>query len=174
MRIVSNWIGRDSRTCTQKRVQPAIRLTNVAGKVRMKKWMPAFLAVLSIACFIPAGLWAQAGATGAITGTVLDPKGGAISGATIIVSNLATDQKEREVLSTAAGTFNVPSLPPSSYSVEITAKGFSKFVVQSVLVRVTEIANVTATLAVGQVTETVTRSEERRVGKECRSRWSSA
>src|ERR1700740_2295465 len=113
MKIESNWAGRDRRTCTQQRVQPAIRLTNVAGKVRMKKWMAAFLAVLSIACFIPAGLRAQAGATGAITGTVLDPKGGAISGATIVVTNLATGQKEREVVSTGVGTFNVPSLPPS-------------------------------------------------------------
>ena len=93
MRIVSNWIGRDSRTCTQKRVQPAIGVTNVADKVSIRKWMAALLGVMSIALLMPAGLWAQAGATGAITGTVLDPKGGAISGATIIVSNLATGQK---------------------------------------------------------------------------------
>jgi Carboxypeptidase regulatory-like domain len=156
MRIESNWAGRDRRTCTQQRVQPAIRLTKVGSKVTMKKGMAAFLAVLSIACFIPASLRAQAGATGAITGTVLDPKGGAISGATIVVTNLATGQKEREVTSTAAGTFNIPSLVPSNYSVEITATGFSKFVIQSVLVRVTETANVSATLSIGQVTETVT------------------
>jgi hypothetical protein len=156
MKIESNWAERDRRTCTQQRVQPAIRLTNVGGKVRMKKWMAAFLAVLSIACFMPAGLRAQAGATGAITGTVLDPKGGAISGATIVVTNLATRQKEREVTSTAAGTFNIPSLAPSNYSVEIMAAGFSRFVIENVLVRVTETANVSATLNVGQVTETVT------------------
>src|SRR5438046_9864988 len=90
MRIVSNWIGRDSRTCTQKRVQPAIGVTNVADKVSIRKWMAALLGVMSIALLMPAGLWAQAGATGAITGTVLNPNGGAISGATIIVTNLTT------------------------------------------------------------------------------------
>ena len=55
----------------------------------MKKWMGVFLAVLSIVLLMPAGLRAQAGATGAITGTVLDQKGGAISGATIVITNLA-------------------------------------------------------------------------------------
>lgn len=122
----------------------------------MKNWMGVFLAVLSIVLLIPAGLQAQAGATGAITGTVVDEKGEAISGATIVVTNVATGQKEREVVSTSAGTFNIPSLPPSTYSVEITAMGFSRFVMSRVLVQVTETTKVNATLSVGQVTETIT------------------
>jgi hypothetical protein len=122
----------------------------------MKKWMGVFLAVLSIVLLRPASLRAQAGATGAITGTVSDQKGGAISGATIVITNLATGQKEREVLSTGAGTFNIPSLPPSTYSLEITATGFARFVMGKVLVQVTETTSVNATLPVGQVTETVT------------------
>ncbi len=112
----------------------------------MKKWMAVFLSVSLMALLMPAGLRAQAGATGAITGTVSDQKGGAISGATIVVTNVATGHKEREVVSTGAGTFNVPSLPPSRYSLEITATGFSRFLMESV----------NATLSVGQVTETVT------------------
>lgn len=122
----------------------------------MKKWMGVFLVVLSVVLLIPAGLRAQAGATGAITGRVIDQKGGAISGAAVVVTNLVTGQKEREVVSTGAGTFNIPSLPPSTYSLEITATGFSKFVMDHVLVQVTETASVNATLSVGQVTETVT------------------
>jgi hypothetical protein len=123
---------------------------------KMKKWMAVFLGVSLMALLIPAGLRAQAGATGAITGTVSDQKGGAISGATIVVTNLATGHKEREVVSTGAGTFNFPSLPPSHYSLEITATGFSRFVMDNILVQVTETASVNATLSVGQVTETVT------------------
>jgi hypothetical protein len=123
---------------------------------KMKKWMAVFLGVLSVALLIPAGLRAQAGATGAITGTVLDQRGGAIAGATIVVTNVATGQKEREVVSTGSGTFNVPSLPPGTYSVEVTATGFSKFLIEKVLVQVTETSSVIATLAVGKVSETVT------------------
>jgi len=122
----------------------------------MKTLMAVVLAMLSVILLSPADLYAQAGATGAITGTVLDQKGGAIAGAIVVVTNLATGQKEREVVSTGAGTFNIPSLPPSRYSLEITATGFSKFVVANVLVQVTETTSVNATLVIGQVTETVT------------------
>jgi hypothetical protein len=127
------------------------------GRVgKMKTLMAVFLAVLSVALFTPADLQAQAGATGAITGTVLDQKGSAISGATIVVTNLATGQKEREIVSTSAGTFNVSSLAPGTYSVEVTATGFSRFLIEKVLVQVTETSSVIATLAIGKVTETVT------------------
>lgn len=126
------------------------------GKVTMKKWMAVFLCAWAIALLMPSGLRAQAGATGAITGTVLDEKGGAISGATIVVTNMATGQKEREVVSTGSGTFNTPSLPPGTYSLEVTATGFSRFVRDRVLVQVTETTAVNVTLSIGQVTETVT------------------
>jgi len=98
----------------------------------MTKWMAVVLGVLSIMILLPAGLRAQGGATGAITGAVVDQKGGAISGATIVVINQATGKKEREVVSTGAGTFNIPSLPPSHYSLEIMATGFSRFVMNNV------------------------------------------
>src|SRR6266436_5585159 len=122
----------------------------------MKKWMAVLVGVLSIALVMPAGLLGQAGATGAITGTVVDQKGGAIPGAIVVVTNLVTGRKEREVVSTGAGTFNIPSLPPSRYSLEITATGFSKFVMANVLVQVTETTSISATMSIGQVTETVT------------------
>jgi hypothetical protein len=122
----------------------------------MKTSMAVFLAMLSVTLLSPPDLYAQAGATGAITGTVLDQKGGAIAGAILVVTNLATGQKEREVVSTGAGTFNIPSLPPSHYSLEITAAGFSRFLMENVLVQVTETTSVNATLSIGQVTETVT------------------
>src|SRR5260370_7766736 len=103
---------------------------------KMKKWIVVFLGVLSIAILLPAGLRAQAGATGAITGAVVDQKGGTISGAMIVVINQATGKKEREVVSTHAGTFNLPSLPPSHYSLPITATGFSRFLQNHDLVQV--------------------------------------
>src|SRR5258705_13526842 len=117
--------------------------------------MAVFLGV-SIGLLIWTRLRAQAGETGTNTGKVLDQRGGAIAGATIVVTNVATGQKEREVVSTSAGTFNVPSLPPGTYTVEVTATGFSRYLFEKVLVQVTETSSVTATLAVGNVTETVT------------------
>ncbi|HEX8880541.1 MAG TPA: carboxypeptidase-like regulatory domain-containing protein [Candidatus Acidoferrum sp.] len=131
------------------------RLMIFGGKVKMKKWMAFLLRAWVIALLIPSGLRAQAGATGAITGTVLDEKGGAISGATIVIINQATGKEERSVTSTSAGIFNVPSLPPGHYRLEVAATGFTKVILENVLVQVTETASVTATLPVGQVTESV-------------------
>ena len=131
------------------------RLKIFRGKVTMKKWMAILLCAWAIALLIPSGLRAQAGATGAITGTVLDEKGGAISGAKIAIINQATGQQERSVTSTSAGTFNVPSLPPGHYRVEVAATGFMKFITENVAVQVTETTSVTATLQLGQVTESV-------------------
>jgi hypothetical protein len=98
------------------------------------KWQ-VLIAFLVAALFTPSGSWAQAGGTGALTGTVLDQGGGAIAGAAVVVTNVATGQKEREVVSTGAGTFNVPSLPPGTYSVEVTATGFSRFLIEKILVQ---------------------------------------
>jgi hypothetical protein len=76
---------------------------------KMKMLMAVLLAVLFVTLLSPADLLAQAGATGAITGTVLDQRGGAIAGATVVVINVATGEKEREVVTTGAGTFNIPT-----------------------------------------------------------------
>src|SRR5258707_11580985 len=114
-----------------------IRQIKNGGMSKMKTLMAVVLAMLSVILLSRADLDAQAGATGAISGAVLDQKGGAIAGAIVVVTNLATGKKEREVVSTGAGTFNIPSLPPSHYSLEITAAGFSRFVVANVLVKET-------------------------------------
>jgi hypothetical protein len=115
--------------------------------------------LLIVVLFLPAGVFAQGGATGAITGTVLDGKGASIAGAKISVVNNATGKKEREVSSGGDGNFTVPSLAPSRYRLEVTANGFSKFVLENVVVQVTETASVTVTLKVGDVNETVSVSE---------------
>ena len=120
------------------------------------KW---FAMALAVALLFPAGLWAQGGETGAITGVVQDEKGGVIPDAKVVVINKATGAKEREVTTTGAGTFNVPLLRPGTYSLEITVSGFAKYVGETVVVRVTETTNVVATMKIGAVTETVTVSE---------------
>jgi Carboxypeptidase regulatory-like domain len=103
----------------------------------------------------PARLGAQSSSTGAISGTVLDAKGGVIVGAQVTVISQSTGETARQVTSGAAGTFNVALLPPATYRVEITANGFSKFAADNVVVRVTETASVQATLQVGTVTSTI-------------------
>lgn len=64
---------------------------------------------------------------GTIRGTVLDPAGAVIPGATITITNEATNEK-RNVTSGQEGEFTIASLPAGRYSLEITYTGFKKHV----------------------------------------------
>ncbi len=61
-----------------------------------------------------------------ISGIVVDANGGSISGATVIVKNEKTGE-ERNVITSADGTFLVVALKPSSYNVSASADNFQKF-----------------------------------------------
>lgn len=58
-----------------------------------------------------------------IQGTVMDPSGAVIPGATITVTNQATNVG-RTTQSSANGFYNVTSLPPGAYTVAVKAAGF--------------------------------------------------
>jgi hypothetical protein len=66
---------------------------------------------------------AQGETTSAIVGTVVDPSGAAIAGATVTIIRTETGSK-RGAKTDAAGRFNFPQLQPGSYSVKADAEGF--------------------------------------------------
>jgi hypothetical protein len=62
-------------------------------------------------------------AAGEITGIIQDQGGGAVPGATVAVTNIATNQ-QRVVTSTGDGVYTAASLPPGSYRIDIELAGF--------------------------------------------------
>jgi hypothetical protein len=62
--------------------------------------------------------------TAAVSGTVVDPQGKLVAGATVVVSNtdLAT---KRSTVTDSSGTFRVSNLVPGAFTVEAKAKGLS-------------------------------------------------
>src|SRR5579863_4242932 len=66
---------------------------------------------------------AQGETTSAIVGTVADPSGAAIAGATVTIIGTETGSK-RSAKSDDAGRFNFPQLKPGVYSVKAEAEGF--------------------------------------------------
>jgi hypothetical protein len=76
-----------------------------------------------------------------------------VSGAKVQITNTATGQK-LELVSNAAGSFSSGSLPPGSYKVQVTAKGFSS-VSTTVNVQVGNQATFNAQLQVGQESQIV-------------------
>src|SRR5271156_1488547 len=99
--------------------------------------------------------FAQGGATGAISGVVLDGSGGVVADAEVQIIDAKTDQVTRKVPSGTDGTFVVTLLPPGTYSVVVNKSGFAEAKSADIEVRVTETTRITIPLKPGAVTETV-------------------
>src|SRR2546423_2068545 len=65
-------------------------------------------------------------AGGVLTGTVTDPKGALVSGATIIVLDAAGNQAHAPVTTDARGHFKIEGLPAGTYTVVVSATGFKE------------------------------------------------
>ena len=98
---------------------------------------------------------AQTSTTGALTGTVTDPSGGVISGATVTITDNATGQA-RTATTDANGSFKFSLLPPGNYNVKISAAGFKTSEVPSVTVSTTETTVLNQSVAVGAQSEQIT------------------
>jgi hypothetical protein len=91
----------------------------------------------------------------AIQGTVMDSKGGAIAGAKVTATNLATGAT-RETVTSAEGFYRIGDLPPGTYSVSVEAAGFKKSNSNNVEVQAEQPRGLDVTLEVGAVSEQVT------------------
>ncbi|MBV8842195.1 MAG: carboxypeptidase regulatory-like domain-containing protein [Bryobacterales bacterium] len=100
-------------------------------------------------------VFAQSAGTGALAGTVTDPTGAVISGATITLTNKGTNQARTTTTGTD-GSYRFSLLPPGQYSVRFTATGFKISEVPNVQVDVTETPVVDRRLEVGAQSEEVT------------------
>jgi hypothetical protein len=72
----------------------------------------------------PAALMAQGTTTSALTGTVTDPTGKPIGGATVRVASESLIGGARSVVTAANGRYRIPMLPPGKYTITVEAKGF--------------------------------------------------
>ena len=96
---------------------------------------------------------------GKISGRVVDSNGAAVSGATVTVTDLAR-AGTTTFTTTKDGIFDAPYLLPGTYQVLVEASGFKKALQDKVTVAINETSNITITLDVGTVQETVTVTSE--------------
>ncbi|MFN8001002.1 MAG: TonB-dependent receptor [Acidobacteriota bacterium] len=93
--------------------------------------------------------------TAGITGRVTDANGAVVPGATIKVTNLATNIAQQTVANDS-GDFLLPYLNPASYSLEAQASGFRGYKRASFTLDVGQTLRLDIVLEVGATTETVT------------------
>lgn len=91
---------------------------------------------------------AQSTTTGAIGGTIQDQTGAAVSGAKLIVRNEATNA-EFNLSSDNEGFFNAGQLQPGTYTVTISAPGFSQTKITTVVVEIGKTTSLTPHLSLG-------------------------
>ena len=100
-------------------------------------------------------LKAQTGGTGSIEGTVTDPTGSVVAGATVTATDTLTGVKTTAT-TTGAGRYVISLLLPDSYDVTVTAPSFSTLTQQHVVVEALADVALNPRLALGTATETVT------------------
>lgn len=89
------------------------------------------------------------GTTGQIAGTVTDPNGAVVAGASVKVTNTATNVV-RETTTSGDGIYSFQLLPPGRYTIEVTATGFSVGRAEAV-VNITQTTPADVQLAVGEL-----------------------
>jgi hypothetical protein len=75
--------------------------------------------------------------TASIKGAVTDASGAVIAGAKVVVKNSAVGI-ERTVASSSEGNYEVPALPPGTYSVEVQMQGFQHAIAKGLILNVNQ------------------------------------
>lgn len=118
----------------------------------------SILSTLLISLLLGASALAQTG-TATVSGSVVDPQGQVVAGATITLTN-AGKNFTRTQTSSVIGTFVFRAVPPDLYNIEAEAGGFRKLRVTEVQALVDTPTNLDLKLEIGSVTDAVTVTTE--------------
>ena len=105
-----------------------------------------------LACF---GAAAQTANSTAVRGTVTDPQGNVVAGATVTITNVETNVARNQTTN-ESGSFTFDLLPPGTYRVEVEAAGFKKSVTTDVRAIIANPTQIIVVVEVGNVAESVT------------------
>ncbi|HEX9629028.1 MAG TPA: carboxypeptidase regulatory-like domain-containing protein [Pyrinomonadaceae bacterium] len=94
--------------------------------------------------------------TGTLRGTVIDPNGQVVAGATVTAKNQASGVVSNTFTTNGEGIYVIPNLIPGKYTVTVEQTGFSKKSVTDVDIGLGSVTELGVALAVGAPSETVT------------------
>lgn len=115
-------------------------------------WLPV------AACLLLSGMLAQAAVTGSISGTVTDPTGAVVAGASVSATNTAQGIETKTTTDTS-GFYSFPRLAVGTYDVQVEQEGFSPEKKSGIAVDADASLRMDFTLVVAAAKEEVTVSE---------------
>lgn len=101
--------------------------------------------------------WGQAATS--VRGTVTDPSGSVVAGATVVLAN-AESRTERAARTGAQGEYQFLFVPPGTYALTVTTAGFQRSQQTDLELLVNTPATANVQLKIGQASEVVTVSSE--------------
>ena len=120
-----------------------------------RAWFPTknVCCLLLLLALMAPGLWAATG--GSISGTVTDPKGLAINGAKVTVTELNTNVRQTTTTD-SKGFYSLTELAVGRYEVSIDTLGFKQFHETNLILNANSSLSANASLLLGGAAETVT------------------
>ena len=112
-------------------------------------------AIVFAVCSLFLSVAAHAQYRASIKGVVTDPQGAAVSGASVTLKNLETNQTQTATTN-EDGIYNFNALPPSQYTLTVEKAGFKKKVLENVGVIAEQANALDVQLDVGEITQSVT------------------
>ena len=123
-------------------------------EITMRRWFGLILATTLLAVSAYSQTF-----RGAINGSVTDPSGAVVAGATVKATNIATDVS-RDTTTTSDGQFSFQDLPLGSYKISVSATGFTPSAIDHVPVTAGSVYTLPVKMNVGSSTTTVEVSAE--------------
>jgi hypothetical protein len=136
---------------------------HIMQRIGQAQTFPRFLArpmrivayVVTLAVIISSSIIGRAqGTESQVNGTVADSSGAIVIGASVTIANTATGLVYHAITD-SLGTYHITTLPPGSYTMDVTRAGFATQHVQAFTLIVGQQFQQNITLAVGQTTQTV-------------------
>jgi hypothetical protein len=115
------------------------------------------LLVVAVACLltlVPSAVMGQASSTGSVNGLVTDPSGAAVAGASVSLTDRATNTPKM-TSTNDAGRYAFLNVFPGTYDIRVTMKGFRQVAVPGQVVIVGETLTVNAKLELGAMAEII-------------------
>ncbi len=122
--------------------------------MRLSKLGPVLsLCVLALLLLVPCGLL-LAGVTASISGTVTDPSGAIVAGATVTATNVETGVAFTQTTN-AQGFYSIPELPPGKYVLDVRQTGFKEYTQKDLVLDVNNALTIDVALQVGATSEKI-------------------